>query len=52
MAAPARSALIRTQAWIGGKWRAALSENTFPVYSPATKEIVAEVCLHDAISML
>ena len=43
MASPARSSLLRTKAWIGGKWRAALSENTFPVYNPANKELIAEV---------
>lgn len=43
MASPARSSLLRTKAWIGGKWRAALSENTFPVYNPANNELIAEV---------
>ena len=43
MASATRSGLLRTQAWIGGRWRTAISENTFPVYNPATNEVVAEV---------
>ena len=42
----ARSSLLRTKAWIGGQWRAALSENTFPVYNPANNELIAEVWSH------
>ena len=41
--AAARSALWRTKAWIGGKWRTALSENTYPVYSPSSGELLAHV---------
>ena len=45
MAASAKSGLLRTQAWIGGRWRTALSTNTFPVYNPSTSEVIAEVWL-------
>ena len=48
MASPARSSLLRTKAWIGGKWQAALSENTFPVYNPTNNELIAEVYTHDS----
>lgn len=52
MASPARSSLLRTKAWIGGKWRSALSENTFPVYSPANNELIAEVWITTLCSIL
>ena len=43
MATPGRLALLRTKAWVGGSWRGALSEATFPVYNPAKGELIAEV---------
>ena len=49
MASPARSSLLRTKAWIGSKWRAALSENTFPVYNPANNELIAEVINYNGV---
>ncbi|GAC1575606.1 MAG: NAD-dependent succinate-semialdehyde dehydrogenase [Candidatus Elarobacter sp.] len=38
-----RSALLKTQAYVGGKWIAADSGATFPVYDPATGHKVADV---------
>lgn len=35
--------LLRTQAYVGGRWENALSGRTFPVYNPATGEVLAEV---------
>ncbi len=47
----ARSALWRTQGWINGSWRAARSGRTYPVYSPSTGEVLAQVrrCPYEAI---
>ena len=35
--------LIRTQAYINGQWVDADDGATFPVYNPATHELIAEV---------
>ncbi|MCS6930298.1 MAG: NAD-dependent succinate-semialdehyde dehydrogenase [Saprospiraceae bacterium] len=35
--------LLRTQAYVGGRWQEAYSGRTFPVYNPATGEVLAEV---------
>ena len=35
--------LLRTQAYINGEWVDADSGETFPVYNPATNEVIAEV---------
>jgi succinate-semialdehyde dehydrogenase / glutarate-semialdehyde dehydrogenase len=46
--APARSDLLRTQAYIAGRWVGAPDGGTFPVYDPATGMVIADVVDADA----
>ena len=41
--------LLRTQAFINGEWVDADSGETFPVYNPATNEVIAEVASVGAV---
>ena len=41
--AVARSALLKNQAWIAGSWRSAQAGETYPVYNPSNRELIAEV---------
>ena len=40
----ARTHLLSNKAWIAGQWVDAISRNTFPVYNPSNRKIIAEVC--------
>ncbi len=39
----ARTPLLRNKAWIGGRWLDALTENTYSVYNPSNREVIADV---------
>lgn len=39
----ARTPLLKNKAWIGGKWLDAVSENTYSVYNPSNREVIADV---------
>ena len=38
-----RLSLLRGRGWVSGRWVEAASGKTFPVFSPANGEIIAEV---------
>ena len=38
-----RTHLLSNKAWIAGQWVDAMSRNTYPVYNPSNREIIAEV---------
>ena len=38
-----KSKLFINKAWIGGEWIAGGGRKTFPIFNPATREVITEV---------
>ena len=39
----AKTSLLKNKAWIGGRWVDAITQNTYPVYNPTNREVIADV---------